>query len=161
MKTRYNPPPDNCISSNAMFSQDRKQLRRMFFTAWQKHLKQQAMDPLEELIAAIVRQHPEYHAMLNDPAIHLDKDFTPEMGQTNPFLHMAMHIAIQEQLATRRPAGILELYQTLLTDRGDPHEAEHQMMECLGQMIWQAQRSNTPPNEETYLACLKKLCKQN
>lgn len=140
-----------------MFPQDRSQLRQMFFDAWRKHTQKQAMQPLEQLIAAIAEQHPEYHPMLANQDSHLDKDFTPEMGQTNPFLHMAMHISIQEQLGTRRPAGIIELYQALLVKFGDPHEVEHCMMECLGQMVWQAQRDNTVPNEAGYLACLKNL----
>ena len=140
-----------------MFPQDRSQLRQMFFDAWQKHTNKQAMEPLEQLIAAIAEQHPEYHEVLTKQDSHLDKDYTPEMGQTNPFLHMAMHISIQEQLGTQRPTGIIELYQSLLVRFGDPHEVEHHMMECLGQMIWQAQRNNTVPSDETYLDCLRKL----
>ena len=140
-----------------MFPQDRSQLRQMFFDAWQKHTEKQAMEPLEQLIAAIAEQHPEYHTMLTSQDSNLDKDFTPEMGQTNPFLHMAMHISIQEQLGTQRPEGIVELYQSLLIKSGDPHEVEHHMMECLGQMIWQAQRDNTVPNDESYLNCLRNL----
>ena len=119
------------------------------------------MEALEQLIAAIAVQHPEYHEILSKQDSNLDKDFTPEMGQTNPFLHMAMHISIQEQLGTQRPAGIIELYQALLSQFGDPHEVEHQMMECLGQMIWQAQRDNTVPNDETYLECLRNLLNKN
>jgi len=140
-----------------MFPQDRSQLRQIFFDAWQKHINKQAMEPLEQLIAAIAEQHPEYHDTLNHRDEQLDKDYTPEMGQTNPFLHMAMHISIQEQLGTQRPTGIIELYQSLLAKIGDPHEVEHQMMECLGQMIWEAQRNNTMPNDETYLDCLRKI----
>jgi len=140
-----------------MFPQDRSQLRQMFFNAWQKHTNKQSMEPLEQLIAAIAEQHPEYHEVLSNEDSNLDKDFTPEMGQTNPFLHMAMHISIQEQLGTQRPAGIIEMYQSLLVKFGDPHEVEHHMMECLGQMIWQAQRDNTVPSDETYLDCLRKL----
>lgn len=140
-----------------MFPQDRSQLRQMFFDAWQKHTRKQPMEPLEQLIAKIVEQHPEYHKVLNNRDSNLDKDFTPEMGQTNPFLHMAMHISIQEQLGTQRPTGVIELYQALLAQFSDAHEVEHQMMECLGKMIWQAQRDNTMPNDETYLKCLKTL----
>ncbi|MDH5444956.1 MAG: DUF1841 family protein [Gammaproteobacteria bacterium] len=140
-----------------MFPQDRTQLRQMFFSAWQKYNTKQAMEPLEQLIASIIEQHPEYHALLSNPQDQLDKDYTPEMGQTNPFLHMAMHISIQEQLGTQRPAGVITLYQSLLAKLGDAHEVEHQMMECLGQMIWEAQRNNTMPNEQTYIDCLNKL----
>lgn len=140
-----------------MFPQDRSQLRQMFFDAWHKHTSKQPMEPLEQLIAAIAEQHPEYHVVLTSQDSNLDKDFTPEMGQTNPFLHMAMHISIQEQLGTQRPTGIIELYKELLIKFGDPHEVEHHMMECLGQMVWQAQRDNTAPNDETYLDCLRNL----
>ena len=140
-----------------MFPQDRSQLRQIFFNAWQKHQANAAMEPLEQLIATIVAQHPEYHAVLNKPEHHLAKDYHAELGQTNPFLHMALHISIQEQLSTQRPSGIVELYQRLLEKLTDPHEVEHQMMTCLSEMIWQAQQDQSPPDESQYLACLDKL----
>ena len=140
-----------------MFTQDRSQLRQIFFDAWQKHTDKQPMEPLEQLIVSIAIQHPEYHEVLSSREQQLDRDYTPEMGQTNPFLHMAMHISIQEQLGTQRPAGIVELYQSLLAKMADPHEVEHQMMECLGQMIWEAQRNNTLPDDGVYLDCLRKI----
>jgi len=143
-----------------MFGQDRSQLRRLFFAAWHKYLAQQSLDPLEQLIAAIVQQHPEYHALLQDEDANLDKDYTPEMGQTNPFLHMAMHIAIQEQLATQRPDGITACYKELLQTQRDAHEVEHQMMECLAEMMWQSQREGTLPDESAYLECLQQRIKR-
>jgi hypothetical protein len=143
-----------------MFGQDRAQLRHLFFAAWHKYLAQQPLDPLEQLIASIVQQHPEYHALLEDEAANLDKDYAPEMGQTNPFLHMAMHIAIQEQLATQRPDGITECHQELLRIQGDAHEVEHQMMECLAEMMWQSQRHGTLPDEAAYLQCLRQHVKR-
>ena len=144
-----------------MFGQDRSQLRHLFFAAWHKYLAQQPLDPLEQLIASIVQQHPEYHALLKDEAANLDKDYTPEMGQTNPFLHMAMHIAIQEQLATQRPDGITELYKNLMQIYKDTHEVEHQMMECLAEMMWQSQREGTLPDEAAYLQCLQQQTKRS
>lgn len=143
-----------------MFGNDRNELRRMFFQCWQKSQNHIPLEPLEALITEIIKQHPEYHELLSDEQAHLDKDYTPDMGVTNPFLHMAMHISIQEQLQTDRPAGIRTLYQQLMTKFQDAHEAEHLMMECLGQMIWQAQRDNTLPDETLYLGCLQELCKQ-
>ena len=140
-----------------MFGQDRNQLRSMFFNAWNKHKNSMIMEPLEATIAKIIELHPEYHSLLEDEANNLDRDYTPEMGQTNPFLHMAMHISIQEQLSTQRPAGINELYQSMLKRFKDPHETEHQMMECLGQMLWQAQSENKMPDENDYLGCLNQL----
>ena len=137
-----------------MFGQDRTELRQMFFTAWQKHQQRQLMEPLEAVVAKIIELHPEYHALLEDKET-LDKDYTPEMGQTNPFLHMAMHISIQEQLSTKRPSGIEQLYQSMLNKNKDPHETEHLMMECLGKMLWEAQSMNKMPDESDYLNCLK------
>ena len=139
-----------------MFGQDRTELRQMFFTAWKKHQNKQLMEPLEAVVAKIIELHPEYHALLENETAELDKDYTPEMGQTNPFLHMAMHISIQEQLSTKRPTGIEQLHQSMLKKNKDPHETEHLMMECLGKMLWEAQSQNRMPDENHYLNCLKK-----
>ena len=139
-----------------MFGQDRTELRQMFFTSWKKHQNNQLMEPLEAVVAKIIELHPEYHSLFNDDSAELDKDYTPEMGQTNPFLHMAMHISIQEQLSTKRPTGIEQLHQAMLTKNNDPHETEHLMMECLGKMLWEAQSKNREPDENDYLNCLKK-----
>ncbi|MEW8013613.1 MAG: DUF1841 family protein [Candidatus Sedimenticola endophacoides] len=140
-----------------MFGTDRQQLRRMFFDAWEKFRRQQPLEPLERMIAGIVVQHPEYHAMLEQPERVLERDYLPEQGQTNPFLHLAMHISIQEQVGTDRPQGVAESYRLLALRCGDPHESEHRMMECLGEMLWSAQRNHLPPDEQYYLECLKKL----
>lgn len=137
-----------------MFGQDRTELRQMFFTAWKKHLTKQVMEPLEAVVAKIIELHPEYHSLLENQDT-LDKDYTPEMGETNPFLHMAMHISIQEQLSTKRPTGIEQLHQSMLNKVKDPHETEHLMMECLGKMLWEAQSQNKMPDEGDYLNCLK------
>jgi len=139
-----------------MFGQDRTELRQMFFTAWKKHQNKQLMEPLEAVVAKIIELHPEYHALLENETAELDKDYTPEMGQTNPFLHMAMHISIQEQLSTKRPTGIEQLHQSMLKKNKDPHETEHLMIECLGKMLWEAQSQNRMPDENNYLSCLKK-----
>ena len=128
-----------------MFGQDRTELRQMFFSAWQKHQNKQLMEPLEAVIAKIIEFHPEYHALLENENT-LDRDYTPEMGQTNPFLHMAMHISIQEQLSTKRPFGIEQLYQSILSKNKDAHETEHLMMECLGKILWEAQSQNRMPD---------------
>jgi hypothetical protein len=129
----------------------------MFFASWSKYQSGEDMEPLEQMIAQIVQQHPEYHSLLNDENAHLDKDFTPEMGVTNPFLHMSMHIAIVEQLSIDRPAGIKDLYQQLLAKFSDSHTVEHHIMECLGQMMWEAQRNQAMPDDQQYLECLRKL----
>lgn len=140
-----------------MFTNDRNQLRKMFFSSWQKFQAGDALEPLEQMIAQIVQQHPEYHTLLKDEDTHLDKDYTPDMGETNPFLHMSMHIAIVEQLSIDRPTGIKDLYQQLVAKYSDSHTVEHYIMECLGQMMWEAQRNQTQPDDQQYMECLRKL----
>ena len=139
-----------------MFNQDRNQMRKVFFDCWKAHREKTPMDAMQTIIAHIIELHPEYHALLENEAA-LYKDYTPEQGETNPFLHMSMHIALHEQISTDRPAGIAGLYQGLLMKKGDAHEIEHTMMECLGEALWLAQRNNSMPDEQSYLECLKKL----
>ncbi len=140
-----------------MFGQDRNQLRQMYFAAWRKQQNGELMQPLETMIAGVVSLHPEYHALLEQGEDALDKDFLPEMGETNPFMHMGMHIAIREQLSTDRPDGIVPAHKKLLLRLQDVHEVEHQIMECLGQSLWEAQRNNSAPDESRYLLCVQKL----
>lgn len=139
-----------------MFGQDRNQMRLYFQDTWKKKLAGTPLEPLEQLIAGIIEQHPEYHSMIMDENA-LDKEFTPEGGQTNPFLHMGMHITLAEQLGTDRPAGLRDLHQRMTNKLGDPHEAEHKMMDCLGLILWEAQRSGKMPDEQAYVECIKKL----
>lgn len=140
-----------------MFGEDRNQLRQMFFSAWHKHQAGSPVEPLEAQLVEIILRHPEYHALLADEEANLERDYSPELGETNPFLHMAMHLALQEQVSTDRPAGITQLYTDLVQGSPDPHEAEHGMMTCLAEMIWQVQRYGTPPDEAAYLDCIRQL----
>ena len=138
-----------------MFGQDRNQLRQMYFDAWRKQQGGELMQPLEAMIAEVIVLHPEYHALLEQGEDALDKDFLPEVGETNPFMHMGMHIAIREQLATDRPDGIALAHKKLLLRLQDVHEVEHQIMECLGESLWEAQRNNHAPDESQYLQCVQ------
>ena len=140
-----------------LFGAERNQMRQLFIDAWRKQQQAQPMEPLERLIADIALDHPEYHALLADPEQALDKEFPPEAGQSNPFLHMAMHISLREQVGTDRPAGIGRLHQRLAQRLGDLHEAEHQLMECLARMLWEAQVEQRLPDEQAYLECVKRL----
>lgn len=140
-----------------MFGDDRNQIRQVYTEAWRKHRDHEPLEPLEQMIVSVVGLHPEYHALLENPDSALDRDWLPEDGETNPFLHMGMHIAIQEQLGTDRPAGIVDIYKQLIARTGDAHAADHAVMECLGEVLWQAQRSNNMPNDAAYLDCLRKL----
>ncbi len=140
-----------------MFGQDREQLRRFFKTSWDKRLAGQPLQPLEQLVAQVIAQHPEYHRWLSDD--RLQRDFSPGEGETNPWLHMGMHITLGEQLGADRPPGVRRVYQQIATRFGDPHAAEHAMMDCLGAVLWEAQRSGGTPDEQAYLACLEKLAR--
>ncbi len=139
-----------------MFSNDRNELRRMFHDSWKSKQAGAELDALQQMIVGVIEQHPEYHRLL-ESADNLDKDFDPTQGETNPFLHMSMHIALIEQISTNRPDGIRLYHQQLTHLLGSAHAAEHQMMNCLSEAIWQAQRNNTAPDEAAYLACLRNL----
>ncbi len=140
-----------------MISGDRNQLRQVFFEAWRKHLTGEETEPLEKIVVSVIVEHPEYHQMLSDSERFLSREFHADDGQSNPFLHMAMHISLLEQISTDRPAGISEFYQHLCQRMGEAHEAEHQLMECLGRMLWEAQSTNRMPDEQAYLECIRTL----
>jgi hypothetical protein len=139
-----------------MFGQDREQLRGFFLQVWRKHQAGETLAGVEQIIAQVILQHPEYHTLLESPDA-LARDFGGSDGQSNPFLHMGMHIALAEQLQSDRPTGIRALHQALSSRLGNPHSAEHQMMECLGQALWKAQHTQSPPDEQTYLECIRRL----
>ena len=138
-----------------IFGQDRNELRKMYVDAWKKHVAGQPMSPLEAQIAAVIAEHPEYHDAVSGE--DLDRDYTPADGQTNPFLHMGLHLGIREQVATDRPGGIAKIYATLIAREGDPHAAEHRMIDCLAETLWEAQSANRPPDEALYLERLRRL----
>ena len=138
-----------------IFGQDRNELRKMYVDAWKKHVAGQPMSPLEAQIAAVIAEHPEYHDAVSGE--DLDRDYTPADGQTNPFLHMGLHLGIREQVATDRPGGIAKIYATLIAREGDPHAAEHRMIDCLAETLWEAQSANRPPDEARYLDRLRRL----
>ena len=127
----------------------------MYVEAWQKLQAGQVMSPLEAQIAAVVGEHPEYQSVLLSNA--LESDFTPEGGKSNPFLHMGLHLAIRDQVATDRPAGIAAIHRKLTQRSADPHRAEHRMIDCLAESLWESQRNNQPPDELKYLERLRRL----
>jgi hypothetical protein len=138
-----------------IFSQDRDTLRRMYADAWQKRRGGIPLSPLETEIAEVVAEHPEYHAALDAGA--LERDYAPEGGRTNPFLHMGLHLGLREQLATDRPPGIAGLYPRIVARCADAHVAEHRMIECLAETLWEAQAGNTAPDEARFLERLQRV----
>ena len=127
----------------------------MYADAWKKHCDKSPLTPLEAQIAAVVEWHPEYHDDVTSEV--LDKDYSPDGGKTNPFLHMGLHLGIREQVATNRPPGIREVFSTLTVKTGDAHDAEHQMIDCLAETLWEAQGQNGAPDEQKYLERLHRL----
>jgi len=140
-----------------MFKPDREQIRRVFLEAWRKAKAGEALEPLEQQIVQVARQHPEYHPVLEAGETALARDWSPEQGETNPFLHMGLHLGMLEQVSTDRPAGIRKLYQgTIRSCRGDVHEAEHQIMDCLVEAVWKTQHHGGDFDEKAFLKCIKK-----
>jgi hypothetical protein len=136
-----------------MFNPSRDQARQFFVQAWHQHKIGAALTPLESLAVAAILEHPEYHADLESPAA-LTTDYSLDAGRTNPFLHLAMHLAIIEQLSIDHPPGICALYQQLVA-RNTAHAAVHTLMECLGQIVWEAQRLGTPFNNDRYIELIR------
>jgi len=135
-----------------MFNPSREQVRQFFSQCWQKYCAKQPLSPLEQMAADIIVWHPEYHDLLRDPeAVH--DDYTVEKGQTNPFLHLSMHLAIQEQLSVDQPPGIRAAYEALCQTH-EPHEASHRIMEALGEVVWEAQRLGKPLDNQRYLSLI-------
>ena len=134
----------------------RDQLRELYRDAWRKFRAQQPISPLEKQIVAVISEHPEYRVIVESAAADL-ANYSPRSGQLNPWLHMGLHLAIREQVATNRPAGIAEVHARLAKSSGDAHEAEHRMLETLAETLWDAQRSGKPPDENVYLERLRQI----
>ncbi len=138
-----------------IFGTDRNELRQMYVDAWRKFSAGEAMSPLESQIAQVIQDHPEYQPAMT--AETLEETYTPEGGKTNPFLHMGLHLALREQIATNRPQGITNVFESLQNKIGDRHTAEHQALDCLAETMWVAQNNNMAPDEQAYLESLKRL----
>ncbi|HEV2431365.1 MAG TPA: DUF1841 family protein [Burkholderiales bacterium] len=134
-----------------MFDPTREQVREMFFSAWRRYREGLPLAGIEALALEVILLHPEYHEALEDPDRTRDKDYIDE---SNPFLHMSLHVALEEQLSIDQPPGIAAQWRQLLERYGDRHEALHHALECLAETVWRAQRDNTPPDAQSYLECL-------
>jgi hypothetical protein len=139
--------------------QSRAELRRMYVATWHKWRAGRPLEPLEGEIARVLAEHPEYHALLDAPEAALEADFLPESGRENPFLHLGLHLAIREQVSTDRPTGIARIHNRLHEALGSVHDAEHRMLEALGETLWEASRAGTTPDESAYLERLERLLK--
>jgi len=138
-----------------MFDPSRDQVREFFFETWRKLQAGEALSGMEALALEIVLLHPEYHAVLGDPERTRERDYFPELGQTNPFLHLSLHLALEEQLSIDQPRGIVARFAALVARRGERHAALHDAIECLAEMVWRAQRERAEPDGAAYLECLE------
>lgn len=138
-----------------MFTPTRDEARRFLFDSWAKFKHLQPLTALEKLTVEVLVKHPEYHRVFENLDAYNDKDYSPEMGETNPFLHISMHLSIAEQLSIDQPPGIKRFHQALTELHKDEHAAEHDIMDCLGEMLWHAQRQRTMPDPAHYFACLQ------
>lgn len=134
----------------------KEELRRRYVEAWRRHREKLPLEPLDAAIADVIALHPEYQALLEGNGA-LERAFTVEGGETNPFLHMGLHLAIREQVATNRPHGIAAVHSALQLRYGGVHDAEHAMFEVLAGVLWEAQRAGRAPDEAVYLERLRKL----
>ena len=136
--------------------QSRDQLRETYRAAWRRFKQQHTLSPLDKQVVSVISEHPEYHVIVESAAADL-ANYSPRSGQLNPWLHMGLHLAIREQVATNRPHGIAEIHAKLARQAGDAHEAEHRMLEVLAEQLWEAQRAGKAPDENTYLERLRGL----
>jgi len=142
--------------NSAMFAPSQNDVRRFFCDAWRKQRDGTPMTPLETVAADWIAEHPEYHPDLEDVDAALAAVFDVEAGRTNPFLHLSMHLSISEQISIDQPRGIKQAFDLLAAKRGSSHEAHHEVMECLGEMMWESQRSGMPPDGLKYIECVRR-----
>lgn len=139
-----------------LFQPTQADVRRFFCTAHAKHKQGSLLDAMEAIAARWIADHPEYHAELDDEPAAQQAQYTVEQGRTNPFLHLSMHLTIEEQVSIDQPPGIRRAVETLAARRGSLHAAHHEVMECLGEMVWTSQRSGRPPDGQAYLDAVRR-----
>lgn len=139
-----------------MFNPSKEEVRRFFCETWRKSEAGEVLTPLEAIARDWIVRHPDYAEALADIDAALAADYGVDTGRSNPFLHLAMHVSIDEQLAIDQPTGIRAAFNALAARRGNAHDAHHEIMECLGEMLWTAQRNGTPPDGDAYVACVNR-----
>jgi hypothetical protein len=138
-----------------MFTPSSDDVRRFFCEAFRKHRAGEVLTPMDAIAADWIAQHPEYHDELRDAEEAIARDYSVESGRTNPFLHLSMHLSISEQVSIDQPRGIKAAHDALAARIGE-HEAQHLIMECLGETIWASQRTGLPPDQDAYIDCIKR-----
>lgn len=139
-----------------MYNPTRDQVRQFFCDTWAKYRQGAPLEGLETRAIDVILLHPEYQGLLTDRERALEHEYTPEAAQANPFLHLSLHLAIEEQLAIDQPPGISKEFTRLLQSRGERHDALHDVLDCLGETVWRSQRDAAPPDAAAYLDCIRK-----
>lgn len=139
-----------------MFNPSQDDVRRFFCETWRKQKAREVLTPLEAIARDWLLQHPEYQDDMDNLDLALAADYTVERGQSNPFLHLSMHLSIAEQISIDQPPGIRAAFLQLAQKCGSEHDAHHAVMECLGQMLWNAQRAGLPPDGAAYVECVRR-----
>lgn len=139
----------------SLFNPSRDQVREFFFETWRKFRANEPLTPLEGMALEVIQAHPEYQHVLDAPERYREQEYFPEMGETNPFLHMSLHLSILEQLSIDQPPGIAAAYRTLLEKHQDEMTAQHDLMDCLAETVWRAQRDRAAPDAVAYLECMQ------
>jgi hypothetical protein len=139
-----------------MLDPSRGQARGFFFDAWRKYRAREPLSALEAMALELILLHPEYHPVLEQSERYREREYLPELGETNPFLHLGLHLALEEQLSIDQPPGIAARFAALLARHGDRHAALHAALDCLAETVWRSQREGQPPDGAAYLDCLDK-----
>lgn len=139
-----------------MFKPSRDEVRHFFCETRRKSVARLPLEPLETMAAEMIAGHPEYHELLDDPIAAQELEVAPDSGKTNPFLHLSLHLSIAEQLSIDQPPGIRAAFEAIFRRCGDAHAAQHAILDCLGETVWQAQRSGLPLDANAYLHCVRR-----
>ena len=139
----------------SLFKPSRDEVREFFFDAWAKFKAQKPLTDLEKIGLGVMHMHPEYHAILDAPAQFKSQEYFPEFGETNPFLHMSLHLSTLEQISINQPTGIVGIYEKLKLKHQNEHDAQHDILECLAETIWQAQRNHADLDAAQYLQLMQ------
>ena len=139
-----------------MFTPSQADVRRFFCSVYAKALAGQPLEAIETIASQWLDEHPEYQPEWLDADAALDKMYEVDGAKTNPFLHLSMHLSISEQCSIDQPRGIRQAVELLTARRNSLHDAHHEAMECLGQMLWESQRSGRPPDGQAYIECIQR-----
>ncbi len=142
-----------------LYQPSQADVRRFFCSIYAKAGANAPLEAIEIIASQWMDEHPEYHGDFSDVDAALLKLEQPDDGQsreTNPFLHLSMHLTISEQCSIDQPRGIRQAVELLTARLDSLHDAHHVAMECLGQMIWESQRAGRPPDGQTYVEAVQR-----